>query len=60
MKGEIIIDGKGDVTSSLLLGKNETDKIGELITDILQDISVYMRMNENAMGDLKRTTIRLG
>ena len=60
MKGEFIIDSKGEITSSLPLGHDETNEVGVLISNILQDINMFMRMNQQAMGDLKRTTLRLG
>jgi hypothetical protein len=45
MKGEVIIDAKGEITSSLTIGNEELHEIGDLITNILQDINTYMRMN---------------
>lgn len=35
-------------------------EVGILITNILQDISSYMKMNDNAVGELKKTTLLLG
>jgi hypothetical protein len=34
--------------------------VSQLIQYILQDINSYMRLNDNAMGELKKTTLRLG
>ena len=34
--------------------------MGVLISNILQDINSYMKMNQNAMGEFKKTTLRIG
>jgi hypothetical protein len=60
MKGHVIIDSKGEISTSLDLDNERQNELGQVITNILQDINSYMRMNQNAMGDLKKTTIRLG
>jgi len=60
MKGHVIIDSKGEISTSLPLDNEKTNELGQVITNILQDINSYMRMNQNAMGDLKKTTIRIG
>ena len=60
MKGNIIIDSKGEITSTLPTNNDDTNEIGLIISNILQDINTYMRMNQNAMGELKKTTLRLG
>ena len=60
MKGEVVIDSKGEITSSLPLDDNNINEVGSLISNILQDINSYMRLNDNAMGDLKKTTLLLG
>jgi hypothetical protein len=60
MKGEVVIDPQGEVTSSLPLDDGPVQQIGILISNILQDLNSYMRLNGNAMGDLKKTTLLLG
>jgi hypothetical protein len=60
MKGSVIIDSKGEITSTLPLNNEMTNSLGVVISNILQDINTYMRMNHGAMGDLRKTTLRLG
>lgn len=60
MKGNIIIDSKGEITTTLPTSNDDTNDIGLIISNILQDINTYMRMNHNTMGELKKTTLRLG
>ena len=58
MKGEIVISNKGEINSSLPLDSGLTEELGTLVSNILQDINTYMRMN--VITDLKKTTLRLG
>ena len=60
MKGEVIIDSKGQITSSLSLDDQELKEVGDIINSLLQDINSYMRMNNNEPGDLRKTTLRVG
>ena len=34
--------------------------MGVLINNILQDINMYIKMNDKSCGDLKKSTLRLG
>ena len=38
----------------------ELKEVGDIITGLLQDINSYMRMNSNSMGELRKTTLRVG
>jgi len=60
MKGEVIIDSKGEVSSSLPLSGEGAGELGHLITSILQDVNMYMCLGEIQAGSLKKTTLRLG
>ena len=60
MKGELVIDSKGEVASSLNLDDDQMNELAVLIGNILQDVNSYMRMNNNETGELKKTTLRLG
>ena len=60
MKGQVIIDSKGEITTSLPLDSEYTNELGLIISNILQDINTYMKFNNNQMGDLKKTTLRIG
>jgi hypothetical protein len=55
-----VIDAKGEISSTLPLNNEQTNELGVVISNILQDINTYMRMNNNVMGDLRKTTLRLG
>ena len=60
MKGEVIIDMKGEISSTLPHSNEQTNELGVLISNILQDISSYMRLNQGQTGELRKTTLRLG
>lgn len=62
MKGEVIIDMKGEISSTLPHSNEQTNELGILISNILQDINSYMRLNSGSTttGDLRKTTLRLG
>ena len=60
MKGHVMIDSKGEISTSLPLDNEKANELGQVISNILQDINSYMKMNQSAMGDLKKTTLRLG
>ena len=60
MKGEVIIDAKGEITSSLALENQELKELGDIITGMLQDINSYIRSTNGEAGDLKKTTLRVG
>jgi len=45
--GEIIIDAKGEVTSTLPLENEDLNEMSSVISNILQDINSYMIMNKN-------------
>ncbi len=60
MKGEVIIDMKGEISSTLPHSNEQTNELGVLISNILQDLGAYMRLNHGQTGDLKKTTLRLG
>ena len=60
MRGYVTIDSKGEISSSLPLGNEDTNELGVVIQNILQDVNSYMRMNGNQLGDLHQTTLRLG
>ena len=56
----MIIDAKGEISSSLPLDNEQTNELGLVISNILQDVNTYMRMNNGHTGELKKTTLRLG
>ena len=61
MKGEVEINQtNGEISSTLALSNEQTNELGQVITNILQDVNSYMRMNGGQMGDLKKTTLLLG
>ena len=60
MKGEVIIHSNGEISSTLAMGNEQTNELGIAISNILQDINSYMRMNAGKMGELRKTTLRLG
>ena len=60
MKGEVIIDMKGEISSTLPHSNEQTNELGVLISNILQDLGAYMRLNHGQTGDLRKTTLRLG
>lgn len=60
MKGEVIIDMKGEISSTLPHSNDQTNELGVLISNILQDINSYMRANGGQCGELHKTTLRLG
>ena len=53
-----MIDSKGEISSTLPLNNTETNELGMLICNMLQDINSYMRGNN--VTDLRKTTVRLG
>ncbi len=62
MKGEIEINStNGEISSSLSLSNEHTNELGQAITNILQDVNTYMRMNGGAgeVGELKKTSLLL-
>ena len=62
MKGEVEINSSnGEISSSLSLSNEHTNEVGQVITNILQDVNTYMRLNGGAaqIGDLKKTTLLL-
>lgn len=60
MKGQVIIDAKGEISSSLPLDNEQCNQMGLIINNILQDINTYMKMNNNQPGELRKTTLRIG
>ena len=61
MKGEVEINQtNGEISSTLALSNEQTNELGQVITNILQDVNSYMRMNGGQMGDLRKTTLLLG
>ena len=56
----MIIDSKGEISSTLPLGNEQTNELGVVISNILQDINTYMRMNGGQPGELRKSTLRLG
>ena len=60
MKGQVIIDARGEISSTLPLGNDQTNELGLVISNILQDINSYMRTTGNAPGELRKTTLLLG
>eukprot|EP00347_Sterkiella_histriomuscorum_P019596 403341026 len=60
MKGQVIIDLKGEITSSLPIDNEQTNEIVQLINNILQDVNQYMKQNNNQMGELRKTTLLVG
>lgn len=60
MKGEVIIDMRGEISSTLPHSNEQTNQLGVLISNILQDINSYMRSNGGQCGELRKTTLRLG
>jgi hypothetical protein len=61
MKGEVEINQtNGEISSRLALSNEQTNELGQVITNILQDVNSYMRMNGGQMGDLRKTTLLLG
>ena len=58
MKGQVIIDSKGEISSTLPLGNDQTNELGIVISNILQDINTYMRLG--GQTELRKTTLRLG
>lgn len=60
MIGQVIIDSKGEITSSLPLDNELTNELGQIINNILQDINTFMKLNGGQMGELKKTTLRIG
>ena len=60
MKGEVIIDMKGEISSTLPHSNEQTNALGVIISNILQDLSTYMRLNQGQTGELRKTTLRLG
>lgn len=45
MKGQVIINAQGEISSSLPLDNEQTNELGLVISNILQDINTYMRLN---------------
>jgi hypothetical protein len=60
MKGVVIIDMIGEISSTLPHSTEQTKELGVLISNILQDIAGYMRLIQGQSGDLKKITLRLG
>ena len=61
MKGEVLISTQsGVITSTLPTNLERNNEIGNAISNILQDIQMYMRQTGGAVGDLKKTVLRLG
>ncbi|CDW84524.1 UNKNOWN [Stylonychia lemnae] len=58
--GEVIIDSRGELTSTLPLENEDLTQVSQIISNILQDINTYMKLNNNSTGDLKKTTLRIG
>lgn len=56
----MIIDMKGEISSTLPHSNEQTNELGVLISNILQDINSYMRANQGQCGQLHKTTLRLG
>ena len=50
----------GVITSTLPTSLERNNEIGNAITNILQDIQMYMKHTGGAVGDLKKTVLRLG
>ena len=61
MKGEVLIHTEtGEITTTLPTPIERNNEIGVAITNILQDIQMYMKQTGGAVGDLKKTVLRLG
>ena len=62
MKGEVIIDSKGEISSTLAHSNEQTKELGVIISNILQDINTYMtKVNSQEKHlQLRKTTLRLG
>ena len=60
MKGEVLIHTQtGEITTTLATPLEKTNEIGVAITNILQDIQMYIRQTGGA-AELKKTVLRLG
>ena len=64
MKGEVSISIPGNEVSSTLplMADQQTNEVAQCITNILQDINQYMKLNGGAaqLGELRKTTLVLG
>jgi hypothetical protein len=59
MKGEVLIDMKGEISSTLPHSTEQTNELGILISNILQDINAYMRTSGGSTGELRKTVLHL-
>jgi hypothetical protein len=47
MKGEVIINSKGEISSTLSHSTDQSQELAVLLSNILQDINLYMSKNNN-------------
>lgn len=58
MKGEVIINSKGEVSSTLTHSTEQTQELAVLLSNILQDVNSYMAQVNKLQ--LRKTTLQLG